>query len=160
MMSFLTIEGTITATGSSEYNLQGKLYSYIVMTDPNDRRITIQRVFVTSQTDGHLTPGSRATLYFDRITIAFSPAVKHLWGIKCTNGDVCFDRTNVRFSAGCRNILTGLISSLFFIGIPILFAGLFQCLGSGASLIRREQLFYGSDREEQMRLRAREAIRI
>jgi hypothetical protein len=58
----------------------GQLLSYIEMTEPNGRRITIQRVFVASQTDGHLTLGSRATLYFDRITIAFSPGVKHLWG--------------------------------------------------------------------------------
>jgi hypothetical protein len=158
-MSLITIEGTITAVGSSQFNVQGRFYAYIELTDQNGRRISLQKVFAMSQVDSYLGRGMTGAFYFDEMVI-FPQGVKQLWGIKCDNGEVCFDRTNIRFSAGARNILTGLILALFFVGLLILALGLCQCFGSAGQMGRRERLFYGADREEMMRLRKQEAIRI
>ncbi|EFI51327.1 MULTISPECIES: hypothetical protein [Afipia] len=159
-MSFFQIEGQVTATGSSQHNLHGRYYSYVEVLEPNGRRVTIEKVFVTTQTDAYLAVGTNGVFYFEKVMGILTSGPKHLWGVKCTNGEVHFDGTNFRFYMALRIMFIGIVLSVIFIGIPIALVGFGQLIISLATLTRREQMFYGPDGEERQRLQAREAVRI
>lgn len=159
-MGLFRIEGTITSVGASQHDLSGRIYSFIELTESNGRRIRVERVGVSSQVDAYLEPGTAGTFYFDRLLGFLAPSVKHLWGVKSSNDEACFDPTNVRFAVGARHLIQGLVLSLFFIGLPLLAFSILEILGSAGSRLAREQLFYGSSGNERRHVRAQEAVRI
>lgn len=159
-MSFFQIEGQVTATGSSQYNLHGRYYSYVEVLEPSGRRVTIEKVFVTTQTDAYLVVGTNGKFYFEKVMGILTLGPKHLWGAKCSNGEVHFEGMNFRFYMALRIMFIGIVLSVIFIGIPIALIGIGQLIMSLATLNRRESLFYGPNGEERSRLQAREAVRI
>ena len=159
-MGLFQIEGTITSVGASQQDPSGRLYSFIELTEAGGRRVRVERVGVASQVDVYLEPGSEGVFYFDRLMVFLGRSVKHLWGVKSSNGEACFDPTNVRFAVGVQHMIQGLVLSLVIFGLPLLAFSLFEILGSAGSRFAREQLFYGSTGAEQRHVRAREAVRI
>lgn len=159
-MSFFQIEGQVTATGSSEANLHGRYYSFVEVSEPDGRRVTIEKVFVTTQTDAYLAVGTSGVFYFEKVMGILTLGPKHLWGVKCSNGEVHFEGRNFRFYMAVRLIFIGIVLSVIFIGIPIAIIGFGQLILSLATLNRRESMFYGPNGEERRRLQAREAVRI
>lgn len=159
-MGLFQIEGTITSVGASQHDLSGRLYSFIELTEASGRRVRVETVGVSSEIDVHLELGAIGTFYFDRLMGFLAPGAKHLWGVKSSNGEACFDPTNVRLVVGVRHMGQGLMLSLFIIGLPLLAFSIFEILGSAGSRLAREQLFYGATGNERRQVRAQEAVRI
>lgn len=159
-MGLFQIEGTITSVGASQHDLSGRVYSFIELTEVSGRRVMVERVGVSSDVDAHLEVGTAGTFYFDRLMGFLAPSVKHLWGVKSSEGGVCFDPTNVRFAVGVHHLRQGLMLSLFIIGLPLLAFSIFEILGCAGSRLAREQLFYGATGNERRHVRAQEAVRV
>lgn len=159
-MGLFQIEGTITSVGASQQDPSGRLYSFIELTEASGRRVRVEKVGVASQVDVHLEPGSAGVFYFDRLMGFLGPSVKHLWGVKSSNGKACFDPTNVRFAVGVQHMIQGLVLSFLIFGLPLLAFSIFEILGSAGSRSARKHLFYGSTDTERRHVRAQEAVRI
>ncbi|TKT71407.1 hypothetical protein YH63_008265 [Afipia massiliensis] len=159
-MGLFQIEGTITSKGASQHDHSGRVYSFIELTEASGRRVRVETVGVSSAIDVHLELGATGTFYFDRLMGFLAPGAKHLWGVKSSSGEACFDPTNVRFIVGMRHMGQGLMLSLFIIGLPLVAFSILEILGSAGSRLAREQLFYGSTGNERRHVRAQEAVRI
>ncbi|MEH2512228.1 hypothetical protein V1291_003582 [Nitrobacteraceae bacterium AZCC 1564] len=159
-MGLFQIEGTVTSKGASQHDLSGCVYSFIELTEASGRRVRVERVGVSSDVDVHLELGMTGTFYFDQLMGFLAPSVKHLWGVKSSSGEACFDPANIRFAVGVRHMGQGIVLSFFIIGLPLLAFSLLEILGSARSRLAREQLFYGATGNERHSVRAQEAVRI
>lgn len=69
-----------------------------------------------------------------------------------------FDGTNFRFYIAIQILFIDIVLSVYRILIAVI--GFGQLVMSLATLTRREQMFYGPNREKRRRLQEREAVRI
>ncbi len=141
------------AIGATEFNIQRGIYTYIELTEPNGRRVSLQQVITSPKMDGYLALGTSGIFYLR------NNASKHLRGFKSDSEEVYYVGRNFRFRVEIHLVWTGLLLSLFLI-VPIVVFGLCQRVASLVEMNCRHKVFYRTDHEERNRLQDREAVRI
>lgn len=159
-MGLLSIKGTVTAIGQSQFDNNMAVYAYLEITEANGRRVMIDKVAVCNDTASVLQLGCVGEFYFDRMFIYGRRFFCQLWGIK---GDdtVVIDRHHLRKMVAAHHVFVGLLMlpvggfGLFWL-LPALFSGLTMLSGR----VNRRRMFYGLNPGEALRLQRQQAVRI
>jgi hypothetical protein len=159
-MSLLSITGTVTAVGQSQFDNNLTVYAYLEITESSGRRCLIEKVAVCNETNASVQPGSAGQFFFEKMFVYGRRFHCQMWGIK-SNDLAVFDRHNLRTVVTTHHILFGLFL------LPVGGLGAFWLLPGLASLMtmlrggaNRRALFYGSNPAEARRLQQQQAIRI
>ncbi|MCC8957610.1 hypothetical protein H8B02_30515 [Bradyrhizobium sp. Pear77] len=154
-MGLFSIKGTITAYGQHDILKDGCIYQWIEMQDEHGQRINVSKVFATNAILSLLVNlNIGGEFYFETIR-----GKKRLFGVKSMDGAVAFDEMNARARVGGLLFLQGVPLLLIFgLGAIPMAMGLFYLFTPNDSA--RREIFYGSDRDEAIRLRQQVPIRI
>lgn len=159
-MSLLSITGTVTAVGQSQFDNILAIYAYLEITEPSGRRIQIDKVAVCNDTAALLQMGIVGEFFFDKMFVYGRRYHCQLWGIKAENMAV-FDRDNMRKMVMIHHIVVGTLLLPFGgLGAFWLLPGLASLMTLLSGSANRSALFYGSNPAEVARLQQRQAIRI
>lgn len=158
-MSLLTIKGTVTALGQSQFDNVVTIYAYIEITEPSGRRIQIEKVAVANDTAAQLDMGSIGEFFFDRMFVYGRRYHYQLWGIKAENMAV-MDRVDARKMVMIHHIVLGTLLLPFVIGAFWLLPGLGHLVTILSGSVNRDRLFYGANPAEIRRLQQQQAVRI
>lgn len=159
-MSLFKISGTIAAIGQSEFDNTGTLFAFIEIVEPTGRRVMVQQVAVGNQVLSTLIPGAQGEFYFDKLFVYRKGLVSQLWGVKTSDGLVCFDKgmrgpvTFVHLGVGIVLLPFGGVGMVFLVFAVPQLVKLISMVGA------RERMFYGQDGAEAHRLRQQQAVRL
>ncbi len=159
-MTTRTIAGTITALGPHYARNDGDIFTYVEITEPDGRRISIEKVAVGSETRALVCIEAAGEFFLDRTFFVTGALRYHLWGVKAA-GLAAFDRKNLRSVAGSLHLFLGILTlPLMGLGIPLVVLGLYQWLSIPSSKQARKRRFYGDKAEAASVTRQAEATRI